>query len=291
MTRSARWRTVAAVLLVTGWSAPLAVRAGGHELSFAVIGDFGTGSTGQYQLAQAMVRTRERVPYAFVLTVGDNIYGAWSRRAVEQRFEMPYQPLLAAGVSFFASLGNHDEAPERTYPLFNMSGQRYYRMRRANVEFFALDSNYVDAAQLAWLRDALQTSDAPWKIAFFHHPLYSSAGRHGSELDLRALLEPLLVQHRVQIVFTGHDHVYERLKPQHGITYFVCGSSGQLRRGDLRSGSSLTAFGFDQDQAFVLVTIAGDLLHFEAVSRTGAIVDSGDISRSGHDAVSEGVAR
>ena len=97
-------------------------------------------------------------------------------------------------------------------------------------------------------------------------------------MDVRVLLEPLLVKYGVQVVFSGHDHVYERLKPQKGIHYFVTGSGGKLRKGDLQP-SETTAVGFDQDQAFMLVEIGNDDLHFQAVSRTGATVDSGRIRR------------
>jgi hypothetical protein len=88
----------------------------------------------------------------------------------------------------------------------------------------------------------------------------------------------LLVRHGVSVVFSGHDHVYERLTPQRGITYFVCGSGGQLRKGGLQRAAT-TAAGYDQDRAFLVGEIDGDLLFFEAVTRTGAIVDSGVIQR------------
>jgi hypothetical protein len=84
----------------------------------------------------------------------------------------------------------------------------------------------------------------------------------------------------VDVVFSGHDHIYERLKPQKGIHYFLAGSSGQLRKGDLRR-SETTAAGFDADQAFMLVEIAGSELFFETISRTGVVVDAGAISRKG----------
>jgi hypothetical protein len=109
--------------------------------------------------------------------------------------------------------------------------------------------------------------------------LYSSSQRHGSSDDLRALLEPLFVQFGVQAVFSGHDHVYERVKPQRGIVYFVCGSSGQLRRGNLDKHSLLTAAGFDEDEAFMVVEIADGRMSFETISRTGLVVDSGEIRR------------
>jgi len=80
------------------------------------------------------------------------------------------------------------------------------------------------------------------------------------------------------VVFSGHDHVYERLKPQRGIYYFVAGAAGQLRKGNLRP-SVMTAAAFDQDQSFMLVEIAGAEMSFQAISRTGKTVDSGVIHK------------
>jgi hypothetical protein len=94
------------------------------------------------------------------------------------------------------------------------------------------------------------------------------------------VLEPLFVTYGVQVVFAGHDHVYERVKPQRGVHYFVEGASGQLRKGDLRKGAVLTAAGYDQDLSFMLVAITGDALNFQAISRTGQVVDSGVIVRT-----------
>jgi hypothetical protein len=134
-----------------------------------------------------------------------------------------------------------------------------------------------DRSQPIWLEQHLQASRALWKVAFFRHPLYSSAERHGSEKDLRRVLESLLIQYGVQVVLSGHDHVYEPITPQHGITYFVCGSSGQLRRGNLERGSGLTAAGFDRDRTFMVLEAAADTLHFQAISRINTVVDSGHI--------------
>jgi len=132
-----------------------------------------------------------------------------------------------------------------------------------------------------WAAATLQAATEPWKICYFHHPLYSDAGRHGSNVDLRVLMEPLLVAGGVQVVLSGHEHVYERLKPQKGITYFVAGSSGQLRKGDLPPAAPDMAAGFDQDRAFMLVEITGTAFSFEVISRTGNTVDSGVIRRAG----------
>ena len=210
--------------------------------------------------------------------LGDNIYGRQDPEDFARKFEEPYRLLLEGGVRFYASLGNHDNQRNRFYGPFNMGGERYYTFARRNARFFVLDSDYLDAKQLAWLDEALGSAHDDWKICYFHHPLYSDGGRHGSELDLRVVLEPLFVRHGVNVVFSGHDHVYERLKPQRGIYYFVAGAAGQLRKGNLRP-SVMTAAAFDQDQSFMLVEIAGAEMSFQAISRTGKTVDSGVIHK------------
>lgn len=249
------------------------------SVTFAVIGDTGTGGRQQYQVAERLVGSRARVPFEFVLMLGDNMYGGESPADFRKKFEVPYQPLLGADVKFYATLGNHDEPSQRYYKPFNMDGKRYYSFRKGPVEFFSLDSTYMAPAQIDWLRDALSKSDAHWKIAFMHHPFYSSGRKHGSEEDLRVLVEPLFVEHGVDVVFAGHEHFYERMKPQQGIVYFTEGGSAKLREGNIRVGSAMTAKGFDTDQSFMLVEIAGDQLFFETWSRGGMLVDSGVVPR------------
>jgi 3',5'-cyclic AMP phosphodiesterase CpdA len=227
-----------------------------------------------------MARIHETFAFTFVIMLGDNIYGGQKPADLVKKFELPYKPLLDGGVKFFASLGNHDAQSNRTYPLWNMNGERYYTYKQGEVRFFVLDSDYMDPKQLAWLEQQLRVATERWKISYFHHPLYSSAGRHGSEVDLRLVLEPLFLKYGMNAVFSGHDHVYERLKPQKGIYYFVSGSAGQLRRGDLKR-TGMTEVGFDQDQSFMAVEIGSDVLSFKTVSRTGMTVDSGTLRHQG----------
>jgi len=249
---------------------------------FAVIGDSGTGDSAQYDVAGQMAAFHAAFPFDFVLMLGDNIYGADAPADMKAKFETPYKPLLDAGVTFHATLGNHDNPNQRFYTLFNMGGQRYYTYRApkgGNVRFFVLDTDYVDKPQLDWLEKELMASKSEWKIAYFHHPLYSSGKFHGSALESSAVLEPLFVKYGVHAVFSGHDHVYERTKPQKGgIVYWVSGAGGQLRKGDV-ARSAITAKAFDTDQSFILVEIAGDDLYYQAVSRTGVSVDSGVLHR------------
>ncbi len=250
-----------------------------NSVRFAAIGDMGTGKPPQYEVAQRMIGVRSDFPFDFVITMGDNIYGGSRPRDYEKKFELPYKPLLDAGVKFYAALGNHDNPNERFYKLFNMNGENYYTFKKGNVRFFVLDSDYMDPKQLAWLERELQNAgNGGWKICYFHHPLYSSGRRHGPATDLRLLLEPLLVKYGVDVVFSGHDHVYERVRPQQGIYYFTEGASGQLRHGNLRN-TGITSQGFDSDRTFMLVEIAGDEMYFQTISRAGATVDSGVIHR------------
>jgi 3',5'-cyclic AMP phosphodiesterase CpdA len=249
-----------------------------ESLKFAVLGDFGTGDKEQYEVGEQMWAAHARFPYDLVLALGDNMYGSQHPRDFVVKFERPYAPLLQAGVRFMAALGNHDNPDNRNYPPYHMGGQRYYTFAQQSVRFVVLDTNMMEPRQLEWAATTLATAPEQWKIVYFHHPLYSNGGRHGSNVELRVALEPLLVEHGVDVVFAGHEHIYERLKPQKGITHFVVGSGGKLRRGDANPAPS-SAVAFDQDQSFMLVEIVGDQLRFETISRTGAVIDRGVINR------------
>ncbi|PYY15223.1 MAG: metallophosphoesterase [Acidobacteria bacterium] len=249
------------------------------SVRFAVIGDNGTGDTPQYEVAAEMEAYRKVVGYDFVTMMGDNIYGSHKPKDIERKFETPYKPLLDAGVKFYACLGNHDDSNETLYKLFNMDGQHYYSFKKGDVQFFVLDSNYMDSKQLDWIQNQLSGSTAKWKIAYFHHPLYSDGRFHGPDLDLRKQLMPIFEKYGLNVVLSGHDHVYERFKPEDGIYFFLVGNSGELRYHNLRPGSNIMAAGFDTDRTFMLVEISGDKLYFQTVSRTGQTVDSGTLQR------------
>jgi 3',5'-cyclic AMP phosphodiesterase CpdA len=262
-------------------AAPVALPNKEDSLKFGVLGDFGTGEREQYQLADQMAKLHTRFVYEIVVTVGDNLYGSERPQDFVKKFEAPYKPLLDAGVKFYASLGNHDAREQSRYKLFNMEGRTYYTFKapKEDVRFFALESDYPKPEQMAWLEEELENSNEKWKIPYFHHPLYSSGERHGSDLTLRQTLEPLFIKYGVSVVLTGHDHFYERIKPQNGILYFVVGSGGKLRGGNIDRNSGLTAKGFDTDLAFLAAEISGDEMYFNTISRQGTIIDSGMIQR------------
>lgn len=249
------------------------------SVRFAVIGDNGTGDGPEYEVAALMEKYREVVGFDFVTMMGDNIYGGHKPKDFERKFEQPYKPLLDAGVKFYACLGNHDNSNETLYKPFNMNGQHYNSFKKGDVQFFVLDSNYMDAAQLDWVQRQLSESNAKWKIPYFHHPLYSDGRFHGPDLDLRKLLMPIFEKYGVNVVLSGHEHLYERFKPEDGIYFFIVGNSGELRYGNLRQGSQIMAKGFDTDRSFMLVEISGDKFYFQTISRTGETIDSGFFQR------------
>jgi 3',5'-cyclic AMP phosphodiesterase CpdA len=247
---------------------------------FAVVGDMGSGDQPQYETAQQIVNARQTFPFDFVITTGDNLLGGSKPADFDKKFAVPYKPLTDAGVKFYVSLGNHDDTNERFYKPFNMNGESYYAYKKGNVRFFVLNTNYMDPKQSAWLETQLKDAgNGDWKICYFHHPLYSSGKFHGPSLDVRKSLEPLFIKYGVDAVFSGHEHVYERVHPQNGIYYFTEGASGMLRSNNL-GRSAITDKGFDTDRSFMLIEIAGDEMYFQTISRTGVTVDSGVIHRT-----------
>jgi predicted phosphodiesterase len=247
-----------------------------NSVKFLILGDAGTGDREQYQVAAQVVRWYRQFPFTFAIMLGDNIYGKERPQDFVQKFERPYKPLLDAGVKFYAALGNHDDPNQRYYKPFNLDGERYRTFKEGDVRFFIIDSNYLDPEQVKWLEKELDASDSEWKIAYFHHPLYTTA-RRGPEVELREILEPLFVKHGVDVVFTGHEHIYERFKPQQGIHHFLVGGAAKLRRGDTRRGP-LTAAAFDRDRSFMIAEILDDKMFFQVVSRTGTVVDEGIVT-------------
>lgn len=274
-------------VLVGDAEPPLALRP--VSLKFAVIGDSGRWSAAQRETAAQLAAQRGHFPFELVLMLGDNNYGDGSPESYTARFEEPFKPLLDAGVTFHAALGNHDAGAQWNYPLFNMGGQRYYTFQRKTgvlpplagdrIQFVGVDSVNLDGEQMSWLDRQLSESDAEWKIVFFHHPIYSSGRYAMQSAARRQTLEHVLIEHEVDAVFAGHEHFYERMVPQTGVMHFIVGASGSVRVGDLQP-SSYHAKGYDRDLSFMLMEIAGDAMYFRALNRLGATIDRGKIVRT-----------
>ena len=259
-----------------------------RSIKFAIIGDSGRGSKEQHDVAAQMVAYRRQFDYQFVLMVGDNIYeGPASAEDYRLKFEDPYKPLLDAGVRFYAALGNHDDSNQVYYQPFNMDGNRYYTFVPpvdpitrwdTRVRFFALDSTYLDRAQSRWFEKETTESRAEWKIAFLHHPVYTSGRYTLAARGIRFALETAFVNGGIDIVFSGHEHIYERAEMQNGILYFITGGAGSLREGDAKA-SPLIASSYDRDYHFMLAEISDDGFFFQAINRMGVTVDAGALRK------------
>ena len=257
------------------------------SLRLAAIGDAGRGDRWQYDVSAQMQAFRAVFPFDIVLMLGDNVYDGGTPTDYRLKFELPYKSFLDAGVKFFATIGNHDDPNQPFYTPFNMGGERYYtvkseslavRLTGTNVRFFMVDTERLDRPQLEWIDREMSGSAAAWKIPIFHRPIYTSGRYALPAIRLRSLLEPMFVRHGVRVAFSGHEHFYERIAPQNGITYFISGGADSLRIGDLRR-TDLTAQDFDGDYHFMLIEISGDELYFQTISRTGVTVDAGVIRR------------
>jgi calcineurin-like phosphoesterase family protein len=243
---------------------------------FAVVGDSGSGDESQQAVAQAMLtyfQTARRFP--FVLMLGDNLYDD----DYTNEFLTPYKPLLDRGVKFYAALGNHDRDLEIHFKPFNMGDKDRYSFDEGNARFAVLNSNHpADPEQIKWLDGVYADAGTKWRIAFFHHPPYSS-GQHSAEGRdvIRPALEPALVRNKVNVVFSGHEHLYERIRPQKDIQYFVSGGGGRYLYSVRESDFDEAAV---SDHHFMVAEIAGDRLFFEAITHAQKVLDCGIVYRT-----------
>ncbi|MDJ0687406.1 MAG: metallophosphoesterase [Xenococcaceae cyanobacterium MO_188.B32] len=249
---------------------------------FVALGDVGTGNIGQLAIAEVMEDYFQKLPFAFILLTGDNIYEDGEISRIGAAFERPYRFFRQQGVPFYAVLGNHDIRTNNgieqvNYSGYNMQG-RYYTFTQDIVQFFALDTNKNASwsEQLIWLEENLASSTATWKIVFAHHPLYSS-GIHGSSPKLIEKLSPLFARYGVQLYLNGHDHNYERTKPIEGTTYLTCGAGAKTRpvwNSDWTARSAARL-------SFATIDVYPEYLEIQGIGKNGQVFDRGKVIRIG----------
>ncbi|HEX6238058.1 MAG TPA: metallophosphoesterase [Acidimicrobiales bacterium] len=255
---------------------PRAWEVGDDAVRFAVVGDTGTGGRNALRVGGQIAEAYRERPFGLLVHTGDLVYYGDLASRYEQVVERPFGPLLDAGVAIRPVLGNHDFDYVATMRLLERLGLpgRYYSFRSGPVEFFMLDSTPPEFggdggdAQLAWLAGRLEASTARWRVVVVHHPPYSS-GHHGSLEAAQRRLVPVLAEHGVDIVFSGHDHHYERTTPQRGVTYVVTGG-GAKRTGV--SGAPFTAASADRLH-FLVADVEGDRMSVEAIDDRGETFD------------------
>lgn len=297
------------VIAVVVWFG-LATAAFSHTLRFGVIGDSGTGD--QHQKAVAARMSEYAKQWEFILMLGDNIYPDGNPADFEANFKSPYKNLRDAGLRFHATLGNHDRV-HRDAELgckqvrdaaFGFENQRDEYSFSAGGEadgkplarFIALNADGwrkpgepvpcgLPASERSkqlnqWLEDS---SKFHWNIVLLHNPLYSYVYHwlippffhgHGSDKRLRALLEPRL-KDNVDVVFSGHDHFYQKIKPQNGIHYFVSGAAAKLRRGGNHGHKNLEKGA--RIRHFLDIELTASEFRYRAIDVKGNVFHSGTI--------------
>lgn len=267
---------------------------GTRTVHFAAMGDFGTGGPEEIQTAQAM----SAVHPEFWLALGDDAYENGSESDWTNHFFQPLQSLIE-DVPVFPALGNHEYGTRNAQPYLDafelptnnsQNSERYYSFDWGEVHVSVLDSQCAvgtsssdcsKAAQKTWLTQDLAQSSALWKIAVFHHPVYST-GSHGSTPQMQEFI-PIFEQGGVDLVLTGHDHVYERTKPmkagqavaagtQGAVVYMVVGTGGagsyqfQSPMPSYDAVRQTSIFGF-LDLATSGGTLTGKLIDFNGQTR------------------------
>jgi hypothetical protein len=248
-----------------------------EPVRFLAFGDSGGGGADQYALADQMLS----FPYDLMIHTGDIAYDDGTIGQYEDNVFGVYGDIFR-NIPFFPSAGNHDYKTMQGAPfreVFNLpgdNGEKWYSFNYGRVHFVALDTESDYATQAAWLDKDLAANKLPWKVVYMHRPPYSS-GEHGSDTALRKKLAPVFERHGVQLVLAGHDHNYERMKPQNGVAYVVTGGGGVGTRPV--GTSSFTAFSEDVIH-FVYVEVGVDELVLHAIDATGREFDSMVVPRA-----------
>lgn len=271
-----------------GLTAPIAFSSAlppGSPVRFVVFGDSGGGP-----LQSAVRDEMQSFPFDLMLHVGDLAYGSGTLEQLESQFFDVYEELLAT-VPVFPTTGNHDYgtgdgAPFRqvfSLPDNGVAGraERWYSFDWGDVHFVALDTELVGPEQRRWLEEDLERNVLPWTVVYLHRPPYSS-GDHGSSGGVRSVFGPVFEAHGVDVVFAGHDHHYERVRPIGGVSYIVTGGGGRSTRGVGRS--SFTAFGEDVLH-FVYVEATEERMVLHAIDATGREFDSLRLDRAAGSAL------
>lgn len=210
------------------------VKTSGDSLRVLAFGDYGNGTKNQKTVALAMKAFHDKDSFDFGITLGDNFYSKGMLSTRDPHWKAWWDDMYdRLGIPFYATLGNHDwgyadsPAAEVMYTYHSKTWKMpstYYTYTAGPVQFFALDTNEISRAQLAWLDREIGRSTARWKIVYGHHPIYS-AGAHQDNPTLIRQLLPVL-RGRVDIYLAGHDHDMQHLKTEAGVHFFVAGGAG-----------------------------------------------------------------
>ncbi len=249
------------------------------NFSFAVVGDTGSLSSGQFKIADLL----ERCDFDFLLHTGDVVYLDGALFDYPLKFLFPYRKILPS-IPFFMTIGNHDAKSDRGKPYLKMfslphnnseNTELYYSFEWGNALFISLDSILSPfdkgSAQYEWLKNTLEQSRHPWRFVFFHIPLNTSSNR---DIDaMRLAWAPLFEKYGVDIVFSGHDHYYERFQPIQDVIYIVTGGGGAHVKKDTEYDRHPASEVLIKKHHFVKVNVENDRLTLTAIDEGGNSID------------------
>jgi predicted phosphodiesterase len=269
-------------------------RTGGERFTFLVLGDSGMGNREQYLLGGLMARTLP--PADFVLHTGDLVYPDGARERYEARFFAPYRHLLAR-VNFWPCLGNHDVAKGGRAPAYEevfelpengpagLPADHNYWFDYAAARIVVVDSDPDEATlrdQVApWLRDVLAAPEPRWKFVAFHHPPYTG-GQYPPDARIQRSLVPVFEETGVDVVFSGHDHTYQRMHPlrggqivnaSEGVLYIITAAGGARLYEPTPLRPDYVAVLDHQHFSFTQVSIDGDELTLRQIALEGQTLD------------------
>lgn len=247
------------------------------RVRFTVVGDFGTGDEWEGTVASRIRRWSKAHDSDAFVTTGDNVYPSGHPSRFDAAWREPYGWVKRRDIPILATLGNHDVETRNGKPvmlLLDMPG-RYYATKLGSARLIVLDANDpYDARQRNWLERKLSKEDQTWKIVVFHTSAFS-CGMHGGDARIQQEWVPLFEKFDVDLVLTGHNHVYERFRPRSGVTYVVTGGggSGLYAFEPCAEGTPKRAKKNNTMRHFMSVTVGTDRLKLKAIGYDGAIFD------------------
>jgi hypothetical protein len=250
-----------------------AAPTGASRFTFAVLGDFGSGTTDETDVASLI----ESWHPDFVLTVGDNAYPLGSKDLLDPDIFGPYAAVMRES-AWFPALGNHDVKADDGTPeleaFHSLGKERWYRFTWGNAAFVVLDSDTSVAPgspQLRFARKALARHSC-FRFAAWHHPPWEPPGRPLSP-GLRRNIVPLVQKAGVQVVFVGHLHAYARSRPHHGVVYVADGTGGATLDNDARKLTIPSARIVQGRFGALRVDVAGRMARFRYETVDGKVRD------------------
>jgi len=262
-----------------------------RQVRFVVYGDTRSQPEIHRQVAEAIAAEQP----AFVVHTGDLVSDGRNLSEWPDQFFGPAAALLQAAAIFPAN-GNHEAKSPLFYRYFGLPERKaWYSFTWGQAEVFVIDTEEKyepDSEQGQWLAGRLSASKAAWKIAVTHVPGISG-GNHGFNADVNKHLRPLYERYGVDVVFSGHDHIYERTKPitgeggEHAVTYVITGGGGaplyQIKQGPWSAAACSC-------HHYVVVEAGTDALHLVAKDRDRQIIDTFTLRKNDPDIKKTGVA-